>query len=111
VWRREREEMMLNNSSRKKILPVALIAHERMSHQYQPHQPQLPLTPRETEITQWISRGATSAAIAEILIISKRTVDKHVEHILDKLNVANRTAAIYLLQQRSMPTESEPRRK
>jgi DNA-binding CsgD family transcriptional regulator len=48
------------------------------------------LTPRELEIADWIAQGKTNAEIAEILGPSRRTIEKHVEHILVKLGVENR---------------------
>lgn len=60
---------------------------------------QFRLTPREKEIALWICRGETNTAIAEILMISKRTVDKLIEHIFDKLGVADRTVLTSLVQQ------------
>jgi DNA-binding CsgD family transcriptional regulator len=53
-----------------------------------------PLTEREQEILAWIARGKTSREIAAILVVSPYTVRKHVEHILEKLNVATRSAAV-----------------
>lgn len=53
----------------------------------------LQLTPREAEVLFWLSEGKTNAEIAVILDSSRRTVEKHVEHILDKLGVENRAAA------------------
>ena len=52
------------------------------------------LTRRETEILGWIARGRTSREIAAILVISPYTVRKHVEHILEKLEVSTRSAAV-----------------
>lgn len=51
------------------------------------------LTPREAEVLFWISRGKTNYEVALIVGAKAGTVRKHVEHILAKLNVANRTAA------------------
>jgi len=53
----------------------------------------LGLTKREAEVLLWISRGKRNAEIAAILATSERTVGKHVEKILHKLGVENRTAA------------------
>lgn len=53
----------------------------------------LGLTPREREVAGWLSRGRTNHEIASILAMQPRTVEKHVEHVLLKLGVANRTAA------------------
>jgi DNA-binding NarL/FixJ family response regulator len=54
------------------------------------------LTKREAEILQWLAQGKTNPAIAEILGIAKGTVNKHVENILTKLHVENRTSAAIL---------------
>jgi DNA-binding NarL/FixJ family response regulator len=49
------------------------------------------LTPREYEITVFISNGFSNQDIANELCIAVRTVETHVANILKKLNVANRT--------------------
>jgi DNA-binding CsgD family transcriptional regulator len=51
------------------------------------------LTPRETEVARWVSQGKTNPEIAIILQASPRTIEKHMEKILDKLGVENRTTA------------------
>jgi DNA-binding CsgD family transcriptional regulator len=53
----------------------------------------LSLTPREAEVLFWISQGKSNYAIGVILGAKTGTICKHVEHIFDKLNVENRTAA------------------
>ncbi len=53
----------------------------------------LGLTARETEVLTWIARGKTNHEIGVILSASTGTICKHVEHILCKLDVRNRTAA------------------
>jgi len=52
-----------------------------------------PLTAREAEVLLWISRGKSNRDIGEILDISPRTVNKHLEQIFVKLGVENRAAA------------------
>jgi DNA-binding CsgD family transcriptional regulator len=54
------------------------------------------LAPREAEVLFWISKGKTSREIATILSITRKTVDKHVEHIHRKLGTETRTAAAAL---------------
>jgi DNA-binding response OmpR family regulator/DNA-binding CsgD family transcriptional regulator len=54
---------------------------------------ELGLTTREGEVLQWLSKGKTNRDIAQILGLSPRTVDKHLEQIYSKLGVENRTAA------------------
>jgi DNA-binding CsgD family transcriptional regulator len=53
----------------------------------------LKLTPREAEVLFWISQGKSNHDIGVILGAKTGTICKHVEHILGKLNVENRTAA------------------
>lgn len=57
---------------------------------------QASLTPRETEVLTWLARGKTNRDIAEILGMSHRTVNKHLEHIFEKLGVETRAAAAAL---------------
>ncbi|WP_165821175.1 ATP-binding protein [Nocardioides gansuensis] len=61
-----------------------------------------PLTRREQEIAQLVARGLTNREIASQLVISDRTAEAHVEHILTKLGFRSRTQiAAWLLQQQS----------
>ena len=53
----------------------------------------LNLTKRESEVQAWISQGITNWEAAQILQMSPRTVNKHLEQIFKKLGVQNRTAA------------------
>ena len=52
--------------------------------------PEDPLTPRELEIVKLIAEGLTSEEIAEQLVISKKTVDRHRANVLEKLGMRNR---------------------
>lgn len=53
----------------------------------------LSLTSRESEVLLWISRGKSNREIGEILTISPRTVNKHLEQVFVKLGVENRASA------------------
>ncbi|WP_415888691.1 response regulator [Neptuniibacter sp. SY11_33] len=53
----------------------------------------LEITDRESEVLHWIANGKTNRDIAEILGMSPRTVNKHLEQLFPKLGVENRTAA------------------
>ena len=64
---------------------------ERLSH--------AALTPREIEVLTWLARGKTNRDIADILGMSHRTVNKHLEHIFEKLGVETRAAAAALASQ------------
>lgn len=52
------------------------------------------VTKREAEVLYWVALGKTNRDIGEILELSPRTVNKHLEHIFTKLNVETRTAAV-----------------
>jgi DNA-binding CsgD family transcriptional regulator len=54
----------------------------------------LGLSPREAEVMRWIAEGKSNNDIAAVLELSVSTVNKHVEHILQKLAVENRAQAI-----------------
>lgn len=51
------------------------------------------LTPREADVLLWISRGKSNKDTSEILNISARTVNKHLEQIFLKIGVENRASA------------------
>jgi PAS domain S-box-containing protein len=51
------------------------------------------LTPRQKEVLEHIANGRTNDEIARALVVSRRTVERHVAAILDKLRVENRAAA------------------
>ncbi|MBB4613528.1 response regulator transcription factor [Novosphingobium taihuense] len=56
-------------------------------------QQRLALTDREAEVLLWISYGKSNGMISEVLAISPRTVQKHLERIYEKLGVETRAAA------------------
>jgi non-specific serine/threonine protein kinase len=49
-----------------------------------------PLTPREREVASLIAQGLTNREIAAHLVITERTAESHVQHVLDKLGFASR---------------------
>ncbi|QQN73730.1 response regulator [Croceicoccus sp. YJ47] len=56
-------------------------------------QKQAALTPREAEVLLWVTRGKSNRTISEILEISPRTVNKHLQQVFTKLGVETRAAA------------------
>jgi DNA-binding response OmpR family regulator len=54
------------------------------------------LTSREADVLYWVALGKTNRDVGEILNVSSRTVDKHLQHVFAKLNVETRTAAAAL---------------
>ena len=53
-----------------------------------------PLTERELDVLQLLAKGWTNARIAQELAVGERTVAFHVENLLEKLGVGNRTQAV-----------------
>jgi DNA-binding CsgD family transcriptional regulator len=53
-----------------------------------------PLSGREREISELIGQGLTNSEIAQVLVISRRTVESHVDHIKAKLGLARRAHVV-----------------
>ena len=53
-----------------------------------------PLTARELEVLRLLARGLTNRELASVFHISESTVKNHVNHLLGKLEVADRTEAV-----------------
>lgn len=51
------------------------------------------VTKRESEVFLWLAKGKTNREIAQIIGMSPRTVNKHLEQLFKKLSVDNRTSA------------------
>lgn len=66
----------------------------------------LPLTPREVEVLRLLAHGLDNAAIAEQLVVTRRTVQNHVSAIYGKLGVTSRTeAALTAIRHRLVQVE------
>jgi DNA-binding response OmpR family regulator/DNA-binding CsgD family transcriptional regulator len=52
----------------------------------------LGLTARQAEVAYWVAQGKSNPEIAIILGTSSRTIDKHMEHIFERLGVSNRSS-------------------
>ena len=62
-------------------------------------EPSTELSPREGEVLQLVAKGATNREIGEALFISENTVKTHLQNIMEKLHLANRSqAAAYAIQ-------------
>jgi DNA-binding NarL/FixJ family response regulator len=74
---------------------IVVRALNRLSSQTSPHSGVTPvqLSPRELEVLQLLAQGQTNREIARALTVSISTVKIHVEHILAKLGVCDRTQA------------------
>ena len=67
----------------------------------------LGLTAREAEVLALVREGLATKRIASAIGISPRTVDKHIQHALDKLGVRTRMQAIVLIDHASPPTAAD----
>ena len=60
----------------------------------------LHLTPREVDVLRLVAEGQTDREVAEALVISPRTVNRHLSNIFVKLDVPGRAAAVaYAIRQ------------
>jgi predicted ATPase/DNA-binding CsgD family transcriptional regulator len=67
--------------------------------------PARPLTRREREIADLVAAGLGNRDIAEQLVLSKRTVDSHIDHIFTKLGFSSRTQLVnWVLRLRKSPS-------
>jgi DNA-binding NarL/FixJ family response regulator len=60
------------------------------------------LTPRECEVLRLVAEGRTNRAIAEHLVVSEHTVNRHITNILTKLGVGTRSAAVARAMRRDL---------
>jgi predicted ATPase/DNA-binding CsgD family transcriptional regulator len=82
---------------------------ERRVSSVEPRQADSLLTPREREVADLVAQGMSSKDVAAKLVVSRRTVDAHVDHIFAKLGFNSRTQiATWVAQQHA--TESPDRR-
>ena len=58
-----------------------------------PSAPGCGLSPREVEVLRLIAAGRTNRSIAAELVVSEKTVHRHVSNVFTKLGVGSRTAA------------------
>ncbi len=56
----------------------------------EPHRPAHGLTPREMEVARLVGDGKSNRAIAEELVLSERTIERHLGNIFDKLQLESR---------------------
>lgn len=72
---------------------AAQMAHLRYCEITAARQKPADLSPRELEVLRWIAEGKSNSVIAEILGISRHTVDTMVRRMFDKLEVNDRVSA------------------
>jgi DNA-binding CsgD family transcriptional regulator len=67
------------------------------------------ITAREADVLRHLVEGASNQEIADLLSISRRTVDQHVSSLLGKLGVSNRVAATSLALERGLVNDAGSR--
>ena len=66
-----------------------------------------PLTPRELDVLRLLARGLTNREISRELVVSAATVKVHIEHLLAKLEVSDRTQAAVRASRAGLLDEAE----
>jgi DNA-binding NarL/FixJ family response regulator len=69
---------------------VQAVLRDYLTGAAQGDEPDDPLSPRETEVVKLIAEGHSTREIAEVLVISEKTVDRHRANVLAKLGMRNR---------------------
>lgn len=81
----------------KRMQWLVSVAHLSLSNAYQSgakEELKSSLTDREIEVLRWSADGKSAGEIAEILSLSKNTIDFHIKNAVSKLQTANKTAAV-----------------
>ena len=73
------------------VAPNAMLAQQSLAGG--DDQQAVKLTKREIEVLTHVIQGKSSREVAEVLFVSKRTVDFHLANVYDKLHVSNRVQA------------------
>ncbi len=79
-------------------------------HEKQGMKELLGVTRREAEVLSLVARGYTNREIAAALVISVKTADAHVSHILRKLDAPNRREAAAIAHRLAPPVDATPER-
>ena len=69
---------------------VTALVNDYLRRAHDGEEPRDPLTPRETEVVKLVAESYTNRQIAEALVISEKTVDRHRTNILEKLGMRDR---------------------
>ena len=74
------------------LYPTAVQALVREFIAHEPKDELNPLTPRESEVVKLVAEGHNTSEIAEMLVISQKTVERHRANVLEKLGLHDRVA-------------------
>ncbi|RSM64755.1 hypothetical protein DMB66_19135 [Actinoplanes sp. ATCC 53533] len=84
------------------------VTHHAGASPAHPYSPADPLTRRERQVAELVAEGMTNKDIAARLVISKRTAESHVEHILAKLGFTTRVQIARWSSERSRSMDNSP---
>ena len=79
-----------------KMSYLAMAAHEGMSRLIQPRllpEADINLSAQEIEVLRWTADGKTSRDVSDIMHISERTINHHLNRAVEKLGACNKTSA------------------
>lgn len=98
--------MFLHNQARQEEDPAGHAPPSREPPEERPERSLLgSLTPRELEILRLVAKGQTNEQISNDLFISQSTVKKHVQHVIKKLEVSDRTQAAIVAMELGLVVE------
>jgi len=84
----------LSKADRLELVTASKIAHDRIVRSFGKRTPNVELSKRELAVLRWIARGKSNADIADILDISRNSVDTYTRRIFKKLEVHDRISAV-----------------
>ena len=87
-------ELRRNEQRMRWLVSVAHHALARVVNTSGHHRAAPKLTTREIEVLKWTADGKSAQEVADILTLSKNTVDFHVKNAVNKLQTANKTSAV-----------------
>ena len=64
----------------------------------------MPLSAREREVVALIAQGKSNREIADALVVTKRTIETHINTILYKLNLASRAQIVVWAVEKGLAT-------
>ncbi|WP_340586996.1 helix-turn-helix transcriptional regulator [Erythrobacter alti] len=86
---------------------IAQVAFQRYCQMFRHPDEVVPLSGREAEVLGWMCSGKSNPAIAEIIGVSRSSVDAYIRRIFKKLEVSDRTAACLRAQSLGMVVTDE----
>lgn len=91
---RARSPRAFSSQNQLKVEVCARVVYQRYAAFARPYLEGVPaLSAREMEVLRWIGEGKSNAVIAEILAISRSSVDSYVQRLFAKLGVSDRISA------------------